>query len=470
MARWTAVACRLVAWLGMAIVAAAAQAAEPAARPPNVVLIVSDDQHWRDYGFMGHEHLRTPHLDRLARESLVFPRGYVTSSLCCPSLAALITGRYPHETGIVGNDPPGTDGPRTTPAAKAAFAAGREALNRKLDAFPTLPKWLAGAGYESLQTGKWWQGDFRRGGFTAGMTRGERHGDDGLAIGRKTMAPIEDFVRGCRGAGKPFFVWYAPMLPHDPHDPPAELVAHYQGLTPSAHVARYWGNVERFDRTVGDLLAFLDREGLAGETLVVYVTDNGWIQNPDNPRFAPRSKLSPYDGGLRTPIMLRWPGRIAPGRSPALTSSIDIAPTVLSACGVAVPTDLPGVNLLDGAALAARRAVCGECFTHTLVAADDPARSLLWRWIVRDNWKLIVPVSADRPAATVPAEGRLVDDQSRGRLERGEIELFDLAADPTEETNLAAAHPDVVRELREAIDAWWNPFPPAGLPVERGGK
>jgi len=462
-ARWLiALACVVVCGVP------AVRAADRAAPPTNVVLIVSDDQHWRDYGFMGHEHLRTPHLDRLARESLVFPRGYVTSSLCCPSLAALITGRYPHQTGIVGNDPPGTDGPRTTPAAKAAFAAGREAMNRKLDAFPTLPTLLAGAGYDSLQTGKWWQGDYRRGGFTAGMTRGERHGDDGLAIGRKTMAPIEEFVRATRSAGKPFFVWYAPMLPHDPHDPPAELVEHYRGLTPSVHVARYWGNVERFDRTVGDLLAFLDREGLAADTLVVYVTDNGWIQSPDTPRFAPRSKLSPYDGGLRTPIMLRQPGRIAPGSCPTPVSSVDILPTVLAACGVAAPAGLPGVDLLDPAAVAARKEVFGECFTHTLVDADDPARSLLWRFVVRDRWKLIVPVSADRPAATVPPEGRNVDDESRGRLARGQIELYDVAADPLEGTDVAAGHPEVVRELRGALDAWWNPFPSATGAVPGG--
>lgn len=435
-----------------------ARAAERVA-PTNVVLIVSDDQHWRDYGFMGHEHLRTPHLDRLARESLVFRRGYVTSSLCCPSLAALITGRYPHETGIVGNDPPGTDGPRVTPEAKAAFAAGREALNRKLDMVPTLPKLLAAAGYESLQTGKWWQGDYRRGGFTAGMTRGERHGDDGLAIGRRTMAPIEEFVRATRQAGKPFFVWYAPMLPHDPHDPPAELVEHYRALSPSVHVARYWGNVERFDRTVGDLLGFLDREGLAADTLVVYVTDNGWIQHPDNPRFAPRSKLSPYDGGLRTPIMLRQPGRVAPGIRDTPVSSVDVVPTVLAACSVTPPAGLAGLNLLDPAAVAARQVVFGECFTHTLVDADDPARSLLWRWMVRGRWKLIVPVAADRPAAVVPPEGRLVDNESRARLARGEVELYDVVADPGEANNLAAGHPGIVRELRETLDAWWNPFP-----------
>ena len=95
-----------------------------AAAAPNVILVLSDDQHWGDYGFMGHEHLRTPALDRLAAESLVFTRGYVPASLCCPSLASLITGRYPHEHRIVGNDPPDSAAPRNSPAGRAAFEAG----------------------------------------------------------------------------------------------------------------------------------------------------------------------------------------------------------------------------------------------------------------------------------------------------------------------------------------------------------
>jgi uncharacterized sulfatase len=436
-----------------------AVAAEPAAsRRPNVVLVISDDQHWRDYGFMGHEHLRTPHLDRLARESLVFPRGYVPSSLCCPSLASIITGRYPHEHRIVGNDPPDSPGkPRQSPQGRGAFLAGREAMNSHLDEWPTLPRLLGTAGYRSLQTGKWWQGDFARGGFDEGMTKGTRHGDEGLSIGRGTMQPVYDFIADCRDSGQPFFVWYAPMLPHDPHDPPQELVDHYSSRTESVHVARYWGNVERFDRTVGDLLDHLDREDLSRDTLVVYVTDNGWIQDPASPRFAPRSKLSPYDGGLRTPIMLRRPGTIRPRPSDALASSIDVAPTVLAACGVEPPPGLPGVNLLDDEATAARRRVFGECYTHTLVDLDDPARSLLWRWTVEDRWKLIVPTP---PAAdkTFPAwQGRHVDDVSRAKHERGETELFDLVADPDERTNVAAEHPEIVARLRETLDRWWTP-------------
>jgi len=413
-----------------------------AAPPLNVVFIVSDDQHWRDYAFMGHPHLRTPNLDRLARESLVYRRGYVTSSLCAPSLASIITGRYPHEHRIVGNDPPG---------GKDAFAAGREQMARHLEEWPTLPRLLGARGYASLQTGKWWQGDFSRGGFTEGMTKGKRHGDEGLDIGRQTMQPLADFIGRSQAAGKPFFVWYAPMLPHDPHDPAPELVEHYSTKTDSVHVARYWGNIERFDLTVGELLDHLDREQLSANTLVVYVTDNGWIQSPDSTRFAPRSKLSPNDGGLRSPIMLRRPGAIEPRTSDELASAIDIVPTVLAACGVAPPAGLPGVNLLDDEAVAARRQVFGECFTHTLVDLEDPAESLLWRWTVRDGWKLIVP--------TTIGVG-------------GGIELFDVAADPDETTNVVAAHPDVAADLRASLDAWWNPLKQVAVTTEvasRGG-
>ena len=435
--------------------------------PPNVILIISDDQHWRDYAFLGHPHLRTPALDRLARESLVFTHGYVPSSLCCPSLASIITGRYPHEHRIVGNDPPEKPGVgRNTPEGKKLFVAGRDTMNRHLAEWPLLPTLLAAHGYASLQTGKWWQGHFSHGGFSEGMTKGGRHGDDGLAIGRTTMQPAYDFMGRCRADKKPFFLWYAPMLPHDPHDPGKDLVEHYATKTDSIHVAKYWGNVERFDRSVGELLEYLDREGLSRDTLVVYVTDNGWITNPEQGRFAPKSKLSPYDGGLRTPIMLRQPGVIEPGKSEALASSLDIMPTVLAACGVAAPAGLPGVNLLDEQSVDARKQVFGECYTHTLVDLDEPAKSLLWRWTVRQEadgrcWKLIVPATAGVDGPFPAHEGRLVDRESRARYERGEVELYDVAADPDEIRNVAPAHADIVRDLTQSLDAWWKPGRPA---------
>jgi len=150
-------------------------------RRQNVVLIISDDQHWGDYGFMGHRQIETPHLDQLARQSLTFRHGYVPSSLCCPSLASIITGRYPHEHHITSNDPAIPQGMKAAGFQKSeAFLQGRQAMTRHLEAWPTLPKLLGQAGYVSFQTGKWWLGDYTHGGFTHGMTKGGRHGDEGL--------------------------------------------------------------------------------------------------------------------------------------------------------------------------------------------------------------------------------------------------------------------------------------------------
>jgi uncharacterized sulfatase len=131
-------------------------------------MIVSDDQHWGDYGFMGHPQIKTPHLDRLARESLTFRHGYVPSSLCGPSLASIITGRYPHEHRITSNDPTKPEKmPQNEFVKSPAFQAGRARMVRDLAAWPTLPSLLGQAGYVSLQTGKWWLGDYTHGGFTA---------------------------------------------------------------------------------------------------------------------------------------------------------------------------------------------------------------------------------------------------------------------------------------------------------------
>ena len=228
-------------------------------RPPNIVLIISDDQAWTDFGFMGHESIETPRLDRLADESLVFEHGYVPSSLCSPSLASIITGRYPHQHRITGNEPPR---PKGVGHANPEYRAAVAEMIALADACPTLPDLLGETGYRSLQTGKWWLGDFRRGGFTHGMThgdpdRGGRHGDEGLDIGRRTMQPIEEFIE--EAGDDPFLVWYAPFLPHTPHDPPQDLADKYADRTDSVRIARYWANCERFDASCGALLDLLER-------------------------------------------------------------------------------------------------------------------------------------------------------------------------------------------------------------------
>ncbi len=406
--------------------------------PPNIVLIISDDHHWGDYGFMGHPAVKTPNLDRLAREGIVFTRGYVPSSLCCPSLASIITGRYPHEHRITGNDPPVPPGmDRGEFYRSQAYLDGRDTMIARMKQTPTLPKLLAEKGYLSLQTGKWWLGRYDSGGFTHGMTQGGRHGDDGLEIGRKTMQPISDFLDTAAEEKKPFFLWYAPMLPHDPHDPSQRLLDHYVNQTDSIHQARYWGNVERFDETCGWLLDEIDRRGLSEDTVVVYVADNGWIQNQDDPRYAPKSKQSPYDGGLRTPIMIRRPGRIPPQRDDVhCVGSLDLVPTLLNIAGCPKIDSLPGVDLLDAEAVSNRKAIYGECFTHDFVDLDDPVKNLRFRWMIEDGWKLIVPQ---------PGE-------STG------IELYHIHDDPHEEKDLAASEPNRVRQMQPKLDTFWPAF------------
>lgn len=400
------------------------------AAPPNVVLIVSDDHGWTDYGFMGHKHIQTPNLDKLASQSRTFRRGYVPSSLCCPSLATIISGRYPHQHKITCNDPPNPDNlPGAQFHKSKAFLDGRETMVKHLEAVPTLPRLLGQAGYVSLQTGKWWQGDFQRGGFTHGMTKGQRHGDEGLDIGRKTMQPIYDFIGTARKESKPFFVWYAPMMPHTPHNPPDRLLAKYRDKTSSLHVARYWAMVEWFDETCGQLLDHLEQEKLAENTIVVYVTDNGWTQAEDKADSV-RSKRTPYDAGLRTPIMVRWPGKVKAEQRDDLAASVDIVPTILTAVGLKVPEALPGLDLLGAKK---RTNVSGACFTHNAVDLNDPAKNVLHRWTIQGHTKLIVPSG------------------------KGEPELYDLAADPFEKTNLAAQKPDEAARLRKVLDEWWNP-------------
>jgi len=404
----------------------------------NVVFIISDDQAWTDYSFMGHQQLQTPNIDKLAKGGMTFRNGYVPSSLCCPSLASLLTGKYPHQHKITGNDPPYPDGkPVNNFYSTEAYHQGRETMNRFMDAQMTLPRILAKNGYISLQTGKWWQGDFTRGGFTHGMSKGERHGDDGLDIGRKTMQPIDDFLDLSIKEKKPFFLWYAPMMPHDPHTPPQRLLDKYKTLTPSIHQARYWAMVEWFDETVGQLRASLEQRQLSNNTLIVYMTDNGWIQNLNNPGHSPRCKYTPYETGLRTPIMFHMPGKIPAQICDDLASTVDVLPTVLSFLNLKMEEKLAGIDLLKPEARRGRHFVSGACFTHNAVSLDDPEKNLMWRWIVADGWKLIVPQHPENePKST---------------------QLFHLTKDPGESTDLSKDNPEQLKKLTAQLDSWWKP-------------
>ncbi len=431
--------------LSLALALLAPVAAHAAsAEKPNILVIISDDQGWNDYGFMGHPHIATPALDRLAAQSLTFTRGYSPVPLCRPSLATIATGLYPHQHGVTGNDP-------ALPVK--GVSAQRERLNPKFTRYyntivenftvrPNFVRDLTSRGYLALQTGKWWEGDpIKNAGFTHAMTagtgKGDRHGGAGLEIGREGLAPITDFI--AQAGDKPWLVWYAPFLPHDPHNPPPALLEKYLKLAPSDAVARYWACVEWLDQTCAELFTHLDQKGIRENTIILFTTDNGYIPDPVlNNRFAPRSKQSTYEGGVRTPIIISWPGKIAPSLDREhLASNIDLWPTLAALLKTPVPAGLPGINLTDTKAVAARTAIHGESFAHDIADVDQPALSIQTRWII-DGWmKLIIP---DGPNTHLSSPG-----------------LYDLQADPGEKTNLADQRPAQVAQLRKQLDAWWTP-------------
>lgn len=419
-----------------------AWAAETAARP-NIVFIISDDQAWSDYGFMGHPEISTPRLDKLASESLTYQRGYTPVPVCRPSLATMITGLYPHQHGVTGNDPDLPDKDVNPQAARGnpKYAPLYQAIVDGFAARPNLVRDLTAKGYLALQTGKWWEGDpIKMAGFTHAMTagtgKGDRHGGKGLEIGREGLQPIRDFVE--QAGEKPFVVWYAPLLPHSPHTPPASLLQKYLKIAPSKPVAAYWASVEWFDQTCGELIDFLDEKKLRDNTIIVYVCDNGYIQDPDKEnKFAPRSKLSPYEGGVRTPIMISWPGKIKPRMEQIhLASSIDLWPTLAALLKTGTPDGLPGINLTDDAAVTKRASAFGEQYAHNIADVKQPTLSLQTRWVIDGWWKLISPDSHTRPGS--------------------QPELYDLKNDPWEKSNLAESDPAKVKALTDQLDRWWK--------------
>ena len=397
------------------------------AERPNVVLIISDDHAWTDYTFLGNEKIRSPHIDKLAAEGLTFTRGYVTTALCSPSLATMLTGLYTHQHGITGNDP--------------VRGQNRDLWLDRFFENPMLPKMLADAGYNTLHTGKYWMRQPSAAGFTHDNGETGRHGGKSLVIGRNTMKPIYDFIDDSKKDKKPFFVWYAPFLPHTPHNPPKRLLEKYSDVQPASK-AKYYAMVEWLDETCGDLMKNLKDKGVDDNTLVLYLADNGWNSF---------GKASPYENGIRTPIIARWPARIQPHKEEQhLASNIDIVPTILTACEVNVPCKMPGINLLDSKAVADRKEIFFNNFSHNMISATEPGKSLWTRSVIQGKWKLINyqdPLPKERPNAG--GHKRKYPNQNH--------ELFDLRADPHESKDLTKAHPEVVEKLQVSIDSWWNP-------------
>jgi arylsulfatase A-like enzyme len=404
---------------------------------PNVVFLLSDDQGWNDYGFMGHSHVQTPNIDRLAQAGILYERGYVTAPLCRPSLASLVTGMYPHQTGIRGNDPALPKGlDRKTAASRPVSTAFRDRMTAPMLNHSSFVKELKDNGYATLQTGKWWEGNPLDHGFTDAMThgdhsRGGRHGDEGLKIGRKTMQPIYDFVEKADANDQPFFIWYGVFLPHAPHDAPDRLFNKYKDIAPDEPTARYWANIEWLDEGCGQIIDYLKEKNLYENTIFIYTCDNGWVQDPKKINSSIRSKREPVEAGIRTPIFVTHEGTIKSLRDKeTLASNIDIATTILQACGIEPPATMQGIDLRQRDALQKRNRVFVDVYEHDcdLDQLADLDSGMIAR-VVIDGWDKLIA----RP------EGN---------------ELYNLKSDPDDRTNLSSQQPQKVQMLVELIDQW----------------
>lgn len=451
-------------WSGCAVHLVLTSVAAPSA--PNVVLILVDDLGWNDLGVTGSKFYETPHIDRLARAGMRFTQAYAACTVCSPTRAALLTGKYParlHLTDwIKGHDHP-----------KAKLRPPAWTMQLPLEEV-TLAEHLKAAGYATAHIGKWHLGgagfEPERQGFDVNLG-GDHRGQPPsyfapYRLPRLADGPAGEYLTDREGADaarfiaankdRPFFLnlWFYAV--HTPLLAKAELVEKYRRKAATLGGAQtnavYAAMIESLDHAVGRVLQALDEAGVADRTLVVFTSDNGGLVlgRPPVTSNAPlrAGKGSSYEGGVRVPLFIRWPGVARPGSEsdePVIT--MDLCATILEATDAAPPARAQdGVSLLP-------------------LLRDPAARldraALFW------HYPHYHPGGATPYAAIRAGEWKLVQ-----RFESGRNELFNLRADPGETTDLAALHPDRVMELarrlfdwQNAVRAQWPVYNPAHEPV-----
>lgn len=414
-----------------------AERAPVAARPPNILLAIADDLDPDHPGFSGNPLARTPTLDRLAREGAYFPVLYV-QPVCRSSHATLLTGRWPHETGILNNR-----------------------VARRLDPAGTLPFRLKEHGYATYCAGKLWEGSPTEYGFDAPAKSNRNFARAGEAGQADLFRFLEERAKEEHTERKPWFVWWAPNLPHLPHRPPARL-AEVFAEAPVAAPRGFTGDPDEYarderaclameawlDECLGELLAKLDELGEREETLIVFLSDNGWST-------ALAAKGTAREKGVRSPLVISLPGKArAPLSLDALVSLTDVHATVLDYAGLGPEPGGRGHSLrplLEGRPHAGRERLYGSVFTHSTRAGEEGKVCALY---ARDErWKYVLYVR-DVDSAQLSADAHLTLPFQR---RAGAQELFDLAADPLEEHDLSdrAEQAERLRALRRAAIAWW---------------
>ena len=421
-------------------------------RPPNVIVVVIDDLGWADLGVYGNRVHETPHLDRLAHEGARFTNAYSNAPNCAPARASILSGQYPPRHGLLN---------------VKTYVSSPEHL-RKLDPPPpnfslplpiiTIAEALKQQGYATASIGKWHLGfepqfapvnqgfDVHFGtGSGAGHTRSHfspyrmpdiPDGPAGEYLGDRLTTEALRFIESNRE--RPFFLYLSHYAVHQPLQARPDVIAKYRRKlgAQNEEAATYAAMIDMVDQGIGRLLRALEEHGIAANTAIIVMSDNGGGGDSGSPGSLRGMKGTLYEGGLRVPMLVRWPEAIEPGHVyDDVVIGTDVYPTLLDMTGVPRPND----HVLDGESLL------------PLLAGDAalPARPIFWHfpdylWSQRLRQFRLTPASAVRAG-----DYKLIEF-----LEDGRTELYDLNRDAAERENLSAAKPEKVRELRGVLREW----------------
>ncbi len=438
--------------LAVGWMAAPALAAE---RKPNVIFILADDLGWGDLGCYGHPHIKSPNLDRMARQGTLFTQFYVNGSVCSPSRCAFFTGQYPARHKIHGH-------------YSTREMNERRGMSNFLDPqTPNLPRLLQGAGYATAHIGKWHLGNDANGpatkeygfDFVGGTERGGANGpsDDPYYRAKSTGLFVDEAVKFIREhQDSPFYVQLWTLVPHATLNPLPEQMQQYAQFRaagkefphPSA-AEIFYSSVSNLDREIGRLLATLDELKISENTMLVFSSDNGTedihIRNAGHSGIGSAGpfrgrKRSLYEGGVRVPGIIRWPGKVPAGvvDATSILAGVDLLPTVCKLAGVTLPAD----HALDGEDQS-------SVFLGQPRARQKP---LMWEWRFNIAGE---PFHHSPQLAIREGDWKLLVNPDGSRRE-----LYDMQRDLTQLENLAWKHPDLAARLSAAVIDWQRTLPP----------
>ncbi|MBT3192099.1 MAG: sulfatase [Verrucomicrobia bacterium] len=448
-----------------------------ARKQPNILLFLADDLGWKDTGVYGSRYFETPNVDRLASEGMRFTNAYSANPLCSPTRASIMTGKNPDRLNIT--SPWCHFEPTEGYVPETAEPWEKMILPHPQTYLPTseytLPRALGDAGYRTVHLGKWHLGrrpyhpenhgyEVNIGGQSWGGPRSYftpyqndmlEDGPDGEyltdRLGREAAGQMV-----ASGDNRPFFISLWTYAVHSPYQGKEEYISKYEGKKDPQGIQdcpTMGAMVQSMDDAVGTVLAALEEQGLADNTIVIFMSDNGpskgMVKGVPVSSAAPLRGLkgSVYEGGFRVPMIVRWPGTVAADSvNPSIVTSTDIYATILEMAGVECRKEqardsISIVGLLDGSDAPTRDSFfchypMGAAYTEKEgVITPGSVHHISSTTVRRDNWKLI------------------------RRWDTNEyfpdpFELYDLAEDEGEATNLAAGQPELVRELDSMIDAY----------------